>query len=243
MRPSAAVPVPREVPDLFEIYRRQPWKYDQLVSREDWQGNLLPAVERIAALRGAEVVELGAGTGRVTRLLAGKARFVSAFDACDAMLAVAAELLRRDQRTNWRTAVADHRRLPAPDHCADLVIAGWTVSGILAAEKAVEPGVGRALEEMRRVLRPGGKLIVIETLGTGWEDPHAPQFLQPYYDYLEDRGFHRSWIRTDYRFRDWSEARDLTEFFFGADPLGALVERDGGVILPECTGLWRLAPG
>jgi ubiquinone/menaquinone biosynthesis C-methylase UbiE len=230
------------VPDLFEIYRSQPRKYEQLVSREDWQGNLPPAIEGSAALRGAEVIELGAGTGRVTRLLAARARFVSAFDASAAMLAVAEELLTQDRRTNWRTAVADHRHLPAPDSCADVVIAGWTISSIPAAEKSVEPGVGQAFQEMRRVLKPGGKLILIETLGTGWETPHAPQFLQPYYDWLEGRGFQRSWIRTDYRFRGWAEARDLTEFFFGPDPLDALAERDGGVILPECTGLWRLAP-
>ncbi|HTO20998.1 MAG TPA: class I SAM-dependent methyltransferase, partial [Spirochaetia bacterium] len=78
------------MPDLFEIYRSQPGKYDDLVSREDWQGNLLPAVEAICPLRGLEVVELGAGTGRLTRLLAGKARFVAAFDASAAMLDVAA---------------------------------------------------------------------------------------------------------------------------------------------------------
>jgi ubiquinone/menaquinone biosynthesis C-methylase UbiE len=229
------------VPDLFEIYRKQPRKYEQLVSREDWQGNLLPAVERISALDGAEVVELGAGTGRLTRLLAARVRFISAFDASSTMLEVAAELLGRDGRTNWRTTIADHRCLPVTDGSADLVIAGWTISSIPAAEKTLEPGVGQALAEMRRVLKPGGRAIVIETLGTGWPAPHAPELLEPYYDYLEKRGFRRSWIRTDYRFRDWAEARDLTAFFFGEDPLGALVEGHGGVILPECTGLWWIA--
>ena len=231
------------MPDLFEIYRSQPGKYDDLVSREDWQGNLLPAVEAICPLRGLEVVELGAGTGRLTRLLAGKARFVAAFDASAAMLDVAADRLRRDGRTNWSTAVADHRRLPVTDGAANLAIGGWTISAIPAAEQALEPGVGHALAEMGRVVRPGGWVIVIETLGTGWEAPHPPEFLLPYYAFLEARGFTRSWIRTDYRFRSWEEARDLTGFFFGSEPIVSLVERGGGIVLPECTGLWCLQAG
>ncbi len=226
------------MPDLFEIYRSQPRTYEDLVSREDWKGNLLPAIEAVCPLAGAEIVEVGAGTGRLTRLLARNARRVAAFDASEAMLGVAAELLRADGRTNCTTATADHRRLPVADASADLAIGGWTVSAIPAAEKSVEPGVGHALAEMRRVVRPGGRLILIETLGTGFATPNPPEFLQPYYDYLEASGFRTSWIRTDYRFRDWAEARRLTQFFFGADPLGALVEGDGGVILPECTGLW-----
>jgi len=228
------------VPDLFEIYRSQAGKYDALVSREDWQSNLLPAVEAICPLQGLDVVELGAGTGRLTRLMAGKVRFVTAFDASAAMLEVAAGRLRQDGRTNWRTAVADHRHLPASDRSADLAIGGWSISAIPAAERAVQPGVGQALAEMGRVVRPGGWVIVIETLGTGWEAPHPPEFLLPYFDFLEARGFTRSWVRTDYRFHSWEEARDLTGFFFGSDPLGALAERQGGIVLPECTGLWCL---
>ena len=226
------------MPDLFEIYRSQPGKYDDLVSREDWQGNLLHAVESICPLKGLDVVELGAGTGRLTRLLVSRARFVSAFDTSAAMLEVAARFLRGDGRANSSTAVADHRRLPVPDGSADLVIGGWTVSSIPAAELSVEPGVGQALAEMRRTARPEGRLILIETLGTGWEAPNPPPFLLPYYDYLETHGFRSTWIRTDYRFPTWEEARDLTAFFFGSEPLGALREAAGGIVLPECTGLW-----
>ena len=226
------------MPDLLEIYRNQPARYDLLVSREDWQGNLLPAIESLCRLEGSTVVELGAGTGRVTRLLVRRARFVSAFDASQPMLSVAEDLLRRDGSTNWRTVVADHRSLPIPDGSADLVIGGWTISSIPAAEKTVEPGVGRALAEMKRAARPGGRIVIIETLGTGFEAPNPPAFLKPYYDYLGGVGFRSTWIRTDYRFRTWEEAKDLTEFFFGADPLGALSETRDGIILPECTGLW-----
>ncbi len=72
-----------------DIYRRQAGDYDLLVSREDFQGNLLPALEAITPLAGVDVVEFGAGTGRLTRLVVPVARMVYAFDVAEAMLAKA----------------------------------------------------------------------------------------------------------------------------------------------------------
>ncbi len=226
------------MPDLFEIYRTQPARYDELVSREDWQGNLLPAIQAVAALDGAAVVELGAGTGRLTRLMAPYVRSVAAFDASRPMLEVAAERLSREGYSNCSVAFGDHRAVPAGTGLADIVIAGWTISSIAVSTQDWEPQVRKALDEMTRVLKPAGVLIVIETLGTGYDEPNPPEVLRPYYQYLESCGFRRAWVRTDYRFRDLEEARGLTEFFFGQEPLGALRPVQGGVLLPECTGVW-----
>jgi hypothetical protein len=94
---------------------------------------------------------------------------------------------------------------------------------------------------MKRVLRPGGTVIILETLGTGCESPHPPSdALAAYYALLEEEhGFSATWIRTDYRFASLSEAEDLTRFFFG-DGLADRVAREGLVTLPECTGIWWL---
>ena len=90
---------------------------------------------------------------------------------------------------------------------------------------------------MARVLSPGGKLILIYSLGTGYETPHPPDVLVHYLAYLDAHGFASSWVRTDYCFKDREEAKDLTTFFFGEDPL-PMWETAIGVIVPECTGLW-----
>jgi hypothetical protein len=101
--------------------------------------------------------------------------------------------------------------------------------------------IGKALGEMKRVLRPGGTTIILETLGTGRETPQAPtEGLSAYYAWLEnEQGFSATWIRTDYQFESMDEAHALTSFFFG-DELATQVLQKNWIILPECTGIWWL---
>ena len=226
-------------PDLLRIYQHQPRKYHELVSREDYQGNLLASIMDVAPLDGKRVVELGAGTGRVTCLLAPRVASITAFDASEAMLKVAEHNLSETGCRNWTLAVADHRSLPAPTAGADIAISGWSICCLAvysgdAWEKELQAG----LDEMKRVVRPGGMVIIIETLGTGFSEPTPPEVLEAYYDRLGRSGFHSKWVRTDYRFRNREEAADLTRFFFGESPVSAITEAGGGFILPECTGVW-----
>jgi hypothetical protein len=92
---------------------------------------------------------------------------------------------------------------------------------------------------MARALRPGGALIVIETLGTGLEEarPPSPE-LAEYYAWLEgERGFSRRAIRTDYKFADASKAASAMGFFFG-DAFAEEIRRKGWARVPEYTGVW-----
>ena len=228
------------MPSLDEIYARHGDRYQRLVSREDHEGNIPAAIREILPPEGLDVVDLGAGTGRLSCLLAPAARSIRALDTSPNMLKVAAARLARRSHHNWTVAVADHRNLPLADRTADLVVSGWS----LCYTVLDHPGAGRgeldrALAEIRRVLRPGGAIIVFETLGTGYETPHAPEELRRYFAYLEDEGFAFRWIRTDYRFESVAEAEALTSFFFGKSPIERLISTDP-VILPECTGVWSL---
>ena len=75
--------------DYKRIYFSRAEEYERLVNREDHRGNLKPALAHIRPLSGLDVVELGAGTGRITRLLAPEVKCISAFDISPHMLAVA----------------------------------------------------------------------------------------------------------------------------------------------------------
>jgi ubiquinone/menaquinone biosynthesis C-methylase UbiE len=228
------------MPTFEEIYDQHADMYDRLVEREDVRGNLITAIGEAHPLSGAEVVEFGAGTGRVTRQLVPLVRHIRAFDASAHMLSVARRRLEETGFTNWALDVADNAALPVPDASVDLSVAGWTFGHQTewnADRWQVEIGAG--VDEMLRVLRPGGTAVVIETMGTGNRTPAPPNAqLAAYYAWLENtRGFAYKWIRTDYHFESVDEGIELFRFFFG-DALAELVARENNVVISECTGVW-----
>ena len=222
------------------VYTQEGDRYQQLISREDYQGNLLPALKRILNLGGLDVLDLGAGTGRLTKLLSPVVNSIHAFDLSPQMLEVAAGDLELLDYSNWQVSVADHRWIPRASNSADLIVSGWSICYLVVwAEDDWKINLDLALQEMRRLLKEGGTIIIIETLGTGTIKPDAPEKLRDYFSFLEKTGFQHAWIRTDYRFQDWGEADDLTEFFFGLDMLDK-IDPGENPILPECTGIWHL---
>ena len=227
--------------EVYELYADQ---YERLIRREDYQGNLLAAIQDYFPLdKNLEVVELGAGTGRLTRLLAPRVESIKAFDASPQMLEVAEKSLRELELANWEISVADHRQIPVADQSADLVISGWSfcylaVWGGKKWKSALEDG----LREIERILRPNGAgrksmALIIESLGTGSGKPNPPKHLEAYFDWLTEAGFERGWTRTDYRFESLEEAIELSTFFFGEE-MGQKVGENNWQILPECTGIW-----
>jgi ubiquinone/menaquinone biosynthesis C-methylase UbiE len=226
--------------DFETIYREHAWKYDELVAHEDVQGNLRRTLRAICPLEGVQVVELGAGTGRLTRLLAPIVGSILATDRSEAMLKVATARLQAQGARHWALVQGDNRALPLRDGIADLVLAGWSLGHSVGWYPEAWPReIDLALREMRRVARPGGWLVIIETLGTGEVQPRPPTGgLAAYYQALEqDHAFEKRWARTDYRFDSPEQAEGLVRFFFG-DELGDRVASGRLTDLPECTGFW-----
>lgn len=226
------------MPTEQEVYQQHAEQYERLIQREDYQNHILRAVEQICPLKGLDVIDLGAGTGRVTRILAPQVNSIKAYDSSAHMLSKAQSSLHAMGMTNWQAGVADHRHIPVPDASADLVISGWSFSylAVWGGEKwrdELETGYA----EILRILRPGGYIIFLETMGTGQESPNPPDHVSGYYAWLAEKGFESTWIRTDYRFNSLAEAAELSKFFFGEE-LGREVANKKWIILPECTGVW-----
>jgi ubiquinone/menaquinone biosynthesis C-methylase UbiE len=93
------------------------------------------------------VLELGAGTGKLTSALVALGHDVHATDPDEQMLAV----LRR-RLPDVRTSVAAAEEIPAPDASYDVVVTAQAFHWF-------DPE--RALPEIARVLRPGGRLAVV----------------------------------------------------------------------------------
>lgn len=226
------------LPDTKQIYKNEALRYQALVAREDHEQNLLPAILSIDPLAGKDIIELGAGTGRISCLIAPLARRLVASDISLHMLRLGKTRLAELGLDNWHVSLESHRVLPFAADAADVVIAGWSFcyAALDAGENWLD-ALEEALGEVERVLRSERNVILIDTLGTGYETPNAPPILRDYLAYLDAHDFNSTWIRTDYCFKDKAEAVELTRFFFGDDPL-PMWETDAGVVVPECTGLW-----
>jgi ubiquinone/menaquinone biosynthesis C-methylase UbiE len=226
--------------DARTIYTSHAVEYDELVRAEDADGQLLPALLGITPLQGQRVVEVGAGTGRVTALLLAAEAVVCATEREPAMLGLARQ--RLSGSGNVKFMLADARQLPLPDGAADIGIAAWVFGHFRSwVPDAWREQIGAGLDELGRVVKRGGHLIVIETLGTNRTEPAPPEAeLGEYYAWLEQvRGFKRQAIRTDYAFASVEEATKVMGFFFG-EAMAAAVREQGSGRVPECTGLWSL---
>ena len=226
------------MPTHKEVYQSHAEEYEALVSREDHQGNILRVLRQIIPPEGLNVLDLGSGTGRLAGLLAPFARSVLAFDLSHHMLRKASAKFEHQMNGRIAVAVADHRFIPVASGHVDLVVSGWSVSYVAAWHPDTWREEAEAwLREARRLLRPGGAIVLLESLGTGNELPQRLPHLDRFYDWLDERGFDTKWIRTDYRFESMSRAEGLVEFFFGAE-MKAHIRRGDDVTLPECTGVW-----
>lgn len=221
-----------------KIYQSEGDQYEALVSHEDYQGNIPRAIDEIINVNGLNVLDLGAGTGRLTLMLAPRVKSIRAFDLSAEMLRVCRGRLLATGLSNWQVDVADHRQLPVSDHSADLVVSGWSVAYLAVWHPETWQGeLETWMNEMKRVLKPNGQIILFESLGTGYERPTQLEHLKDYYPWLTEAGFQSKWIRTDYQFESMEEAADLAGFFFGEDMANRVRERQSA-ILPECTGVW-----
>ncbi|MCC6299982.1 MAG: methyltransferase domain-containing protein [Anaerolineales bacterium] len=225
-----------------KIYQTDGDRYEALIAREDHQGNIMKALEEIINPDNLDILDLGAGTGRLAVMLAPRARSIRAFDISGEMLRVCRQRLESSGLSNWQVEIADHRQLPIANHSADLVVSGWSVSYLAVWNPETwRDELEKWLGEMKRVLRRGSPIVLFESLGTGNESPVKLSHLENFYQWLDEVGFQNKWIRTDYKFESLAEAEELSRFFFG-DELGDKVRQNEWVILPECTGVWWVGP-
>ncbi len=226
------------MPDYREVYAHHAERYDALVSCEDHEGNLARVLAELVPGDALDIVETGAGTGRLTRMLAPRARSIRAYDASAAMISVAERSLR--EAAHVRCGVSSHDALPVLRGSVDLALEGWAYGHALAWNPTGwRDDVRRWVAELERALRVGGTSVLIETMGTGVEEPFAGgHSLEPFHAFVVDElGFTHRVVRTDYAFPDVESAAETLGFFFG-ERMASRVRERGWTIVPEHTGVY-----
>lgn len=131
-------------------------------------GSDLAAMLAAAGLRGDErVLDLGCGTGHTALAFAPRVREVVGLDLTPAMLVEAEALAVRREVRNARFERGDAMALPFPDASFDVVTCRQ------CAHHFERPDA--ALREAARVLRPGGRLIAVDSVAP--DDPAQDTFL------------------------------------------------------------------
>jgi len=112
----------------------------------------LVAIERMGVRLGDQVLEVGIGTG-INAALYPRTCQVTGIDFSAPMLEKARERVVSKGIENVRLMEMDAANLTFPDNSFDIVYAPYVIS--------VVPDPVRVVQEMRRVCKPGGKIIVL----------------------------------------------------------------------------------
>jgi ArsR family transcriptional regulator len=115
-------------------------------------------------------IDFGTGTGRMLSLIAPRAKRAEGIDLSHQMLTVARANLEKARAANASVRHGDAKAAPFADASANLVVIHQVLHFL--------DDPGRAIAEAARVLKPGGRLVVVDFA------PHA-------LEYLRDRHAHR----------------------------------------------------
>ena len=180
---------------------------------------LRAVLESLGPLAGRRVLDLGCGKGRFAAHLKGSGAEVIGLDLSAAMLASATGLAR---------VRASAKRLPFADDAFDAVVAIEVLEHVGA--------VGPVLDEARRVLKPGGRLAIVDKnagaldarrpwlpgLVVKWIDERRGLWMYPGGGPVRERWFRPDALKTRLR-RDFEGVR--VEFLLRPEEAGRLVFR------------------
>jgi SAM-dependent methyltransferase len=142
-----------------ELYSHFAWAYDW-VSRTFFRGQWrVWQRATLRFIRGSRVLEIGMGTGNLQLDLLRAGYEAYGIDLSPQMVREAARKARRVSGVPFRACRARAEALPFPDCSFDSVVSTFPSEYITGVE---------TLKELSRVLRPGGRLVVVPA---GWLKP------------------------------------------------------------------------
>jgi SAM-dependent methyltransferase len=184
-------PVDQERLNWEVLYRLEPGLYDRLIRGE----HIHPRVLEWLPASSARVLELGAGTGRLTLPLAARCGELIATDPAAPLMNLLCAKLTATGIHNVSCRRAFFDAIPVPTASCDLVIS----CSAFVPQSEVDPDA--SLREMQRCCVSGGLIVVVWPPDVGW-------FLQ--------RGFKHATFagKMEHEFDSVTEAIELTRIFY-----------------------------
>lgn len=120
----------------------------------------------MVSARGTDrAVDLACGTGALAMAFAPRVRWIYGLDLTPAMLAVAQRTARDANVRNVTFTIGNAQQIPFPDGSFDLALSSYALHHV--------PDAARVIGEMSRVLKPGGRVGVIDIFTR--EDPSSAE--------------------------------------------------------------------
>ena len=140
-------------------------------------------------------LDAGCGPGLLTTRLADRVRHVVGLDIAPSMLTLAKQHRAEQQRPNITFVLADLEALPFADRSFDVVIAAASVQ---------RTRLHVTLRDLRRLIRPGGRLVLYVTVSAfprlrDWRPMRALMSIPVALGYLKSYGVRTAWRLTRFQ--------------------------------------------
>lgn len=138
--------------ELLHKFAAHPWVYDRIQTLAGNKKVLERLSQELVPLNPRVVLDIGGGTGTVRNLLAPGCRYIC--------LDVEMPKLEgfRSKVAGGLAILGDATTLPIGDGCADMVICKSVTHHLTDSQ------LDRALDESRRILRPGGHMVLFDAV-------------------------------------------------------------------------------
>lgn len=223
------------MPAIFPAWTdADPQLHARLGDAIDPERKILGALERVVPLSGKRIADIGTGIGHYPMLLARRTGRTYGIESDPKLLTEARRRAADSHQPNIRMIEGSATSLPLRDGAVDIVLTG----GI-----APEDGSLPAIAEAMRILRPGGRLVVIGYYGR--DDVAAllePEVVAQAMDATQRRtGW---WLRNGFKIKVVHTRVDLTDPELAQELLPRLYgDRGRAYLMGPCRPFLRLNLG
>lgn len=212
---------------LMGFYTKKPELYERLSRCEDPDNKILRTLFKDLDFKGKVVLDLGAGTGRFTLPIAGKARMVYALDMTEPLLKILRGKIRKRKAGNIKVLKGTFGRIPLPNESVDIITSFWSFP-------YHSPDLERDLREVKRVLKPGGRIALMDT---HWEGEEYQRLRNVFYlpgkakgkrmnAWLARKGFRRKGLTIRMEFFSRKGVEEICGSFFDRAWIGYLLAKN-----------------